>query len=398
MKRLNLLYLAVFLMQYGNSTGWTGIPLVAQFHFNCSFWTLTLVGMSGPVAYTLSCLVQSRMAHHARPFSLMLRGAVAFAAVFALGMLGPFASGAKWLIALGALQAVMASLFWPTMEIVLAEGAGGQALGRRMGYFNIAWSLADAFGAATAGLLYRLWHFAPFAFVPVLTAAAYLVVLRASRLPVDAANGNGQGAADQPVTEQMTLAFRKAGWVANFFGFGVTGVIRSVFAAAAQSVFGMTGPLYGLAVATFNALRTLTFVVLGWWHGWHYRPQALLAVNSLLGVGMAGAVIAAFVPAYLAVPLVFVSLAAAGVGIGMTYTSSIFYSLSAAKVEDTEAHLHEAVLGGGSALFVGASGVITGVTGSVLAPLWMCAGAVALGLVISRRYIRQFTAARKTLE
>jgi len=383
MKRLNLLYASVLLMQLGNTAGVTGLPLVAKYRFDCSFWTLSFIGIAGPLTYSASCLLLTRTLGRVSPFKMMYAGMAAFGAVFTAAL---FVSSPQHLIVFSALQAVSASLFWPMMEVILAEGASGKSLSRRMGLFNINWSVADALGAAIAGVLYRVWPFAPFAFVPacmVLTGVTVTLARRAS----SRSDSNGLPG-DEHAPLDMIARYRKASWVANFFGFGVTGVIRSVFAAAAKDIFKMSGPVYGLVIATFNALRTLTFFALGRHSAWQYRPRLFLAVNSLLGVGMAGTFIAAFLPAALAIPAVFISFAAAGIGVGMTYTSSIFYSVSAHSTEDSKAHLHEAVLGAGAALFTAAAGIVTAATGSALSPLALCVFAVAGGTAFSAAYLR----------
>ena len=395
MSRPKLLYAAVVLMQFGGSTGVTGIALLAQWHFDCPFWALTFIGTAGPLAYAVSCLALSNTLGKVKPFSSMFAGIALFGASFVLAL---WVRSPWHLIFVGALQAATGALFWPMLEILLAEGSSGSALSRRMGFFNICWSSADAVGAALAGILYKIWIFAPFVAVPITMAAVAVLTLFASRRPPEPASNGKASPVSNGATSAQTLQWRKAAWLSNFVGFGVTNVIRSVFAAPALKTFHMSEPAYGFAVATFNALRTLTFVVLGRWSRWHYRPRAFFAVNSLLAFGMGGAFAAAFLPPQFSVPLVFFSFAGAGVGIGMTYTSSIFYSLNTADTSDVKAHFHEAVLGGGGALFTLASGLANAVSGSILSPLPLCVVAVILGMGVSARFTRAARQAGKPLE
>jgi len=402
MRRLNLLYLAAFLMQAGASAGATGAPLMAKIGFGASLWDLAIMGMASTLAYTVGCLAVGVTNARRRPFAMMIAGTAFMAVSYACGL---WATRVSHLVLLFTCSGLGNAAYWPMLETALSEGADGQRLNRRMGLFNVSWSLGDAAGTVAGGALYDVWAKLPFVLLIVTMGFLGAAVLTARRRAVDAneplperfaKNGMHAGGGE------LNARFRNASWVANFIGSGTVNVLRSVFAAPAKDVFGMRGTAFGLVIGTFNAMRTLTFVGLREWPNWHYRTRILMAFNGLLALGMAGVVAAAFLPHGAGVGLVFVSFAAAGVGFGLTYYSSIFYSVNAETPASSKPHLHEAVLGAGGAVAVVAAGIVNQLSAAAaggaasttwntavsLSPLAMCAATVVAGMGASAILIR----------
>jgi hypothetical protein len=256
-----------------------------------------------------------------------------------------------------------------------------------MGVFNISWSLGDAAGTAVGGFFFDIYPMLPFITMGLAVIPVVAVVIAAMRQPEEngAASGEeGEGPADGALND----GFRKGAWTGNFVAAGVTNILRSVFAAPARDVFLMSGSSYGLVVGTFNATRTLTFYVMSRWHSWRYKVRTFLAVNGLLAVGMAAVVAAAYMPHAVGVAVVFISFAAAGIGSGMTYFSSIFYTVDTHTEAETTTPIHEAVLGAGGAIAAIAAGVTNQLVSDPLSPLAMCVVVVAVGMGISARCMR----------
>lgn len=385
MQRLKLLYAAVFLMQFGGSAGVTGLPLQAKVSFGTSFWGLAFIGIAGPLVYTVTCLLVGRAKGRVNRTVLVVSGTAIMAATFALACL---AKNTGHLVLACAGQGIGAGLFWPMIEAAIVEGTAGRAVMKRVGVFNISWSLGDAIGTASAGFLFAVHPALPYVVLVVMMGGVLGCVAAARRLPIGVPNGWAAANGDRPADRQLNAGFRKAAWVGNFVGAGVVNVLRSVFTAPARDVFKMSAPAIGLVIGTFNATRTLTFFVLGRRQGWRYRRAAFLAVNSLIAIGMVSVVAASLLPQGLAIAVVFASFAAAGVGSGMTYFSSIFYTIDRKEAAEATAPMHEAVLGAGGAVAAAAAGLTNQMASSALSPLIMCAAAVAVGMAFSARYIK----------
>ena len=382
MDRRKLVYSAVFLMQFGGSVGMTGLPIAAKFLFDSSLWGLAAIGVSGPLLYTLTCLLVSAAKGRVRPVLLMTTGTCVMAATFALAV---FSTRTWHLVAVCGLQGIGAALFWPMIEAAVAQGSSGRRAARRMARFNIGWSTGDALGTAAAGGLFALRPTLPFEVTILVMAAVLACVLLARSISFDTPQ---QERDDPPAPPSVNAGFRKAAWIGNFVASGVTNVLRSVFAAPAKDIFLMSAPVIGLVIGTFNATRTLTFFALGRWRNWHYRGSAFLAVNSLLALGMLGVVAASYLSPSLASALVFASFAAAGIGSGMTYFSSIFYTIDRAEAVEATAPIHEAVLGAGAPATAAAAGFTGQLASSPLSPLVMCAAVVVAGMAVSAGFIR----------
>jgi len=397
MRRTTILFVAVFLMQFGGSAGGTGLPLMAKFSFDASVWTLALIGMVQSLMYAVSCLAIGSLVGKVRPLNAAMVGAALQGVTFVVAM---FSRNSWDLFFVSAAGGVGQALFWPMIEGVISEGSDGARLNRRIGFFNVSWSAADAGGTAAAGVLFKWSAWLPFATMGVAMASTIVVVRMACRRGVDGLEALPprfeQEALPTEGGKEINGRFRKAAWVGNFIASGATNIVRSIFAAPAKDVFRMSSPMIGLALAMMSILRTVTFAGLREWPGWHYSGRVFMAFNTLLAIGLVGVVAAVFLPTGAAVALVFVSFSAIGVGIGMTYYSSIFYAVDTEAVATATARLHEAILGAGAALAVLVAGgadrfIAAGAQVSpagAATPFALSAAIVAGGMALSGRYIR----------
>ncbi len=395
MRRLSYLYAAAFLMMFGLGCQIAGVPLVAKRAFGANVWQLAALGLVGSVGYTVFCFGMGVLVGRARPLNVSIAGAVLYGAA----MTAAVKAQTLWQLAIAiAVGSLGHALFWPMLEAAIAAGARGRALSRRMGAFNIAWSLGDVFGIIIAGRLYDIDRRLPFLMIGVSAVLMVAALVRAKSARV-VRNGTGtaaEAAADMlEVAPGVNLRFTRAAWVGNFVSSGVMQVIRSVFADAATDIFRMSGTVYGLAIGTVNVCRTLTFVLFRLWRDWHYRAGIYLACAGLLTAGLAGLVVAAFLPHAAGVALVFASFAAVGLSIGTTYYASIFYSVHSEAAAESKTRLHEAVIGAGGAAAIFASGassrLVEAASASLgglaalapLTPFMFCGAAAAAGVVIS---------------
>ena len=413
LRRTTVIYAAMFFMQLGGSVGATGVPLLAKYGYDASLLSLALIGMAAPLTYTLTCLALGPFVSRAKPSAVAASGGLLYAATY---LCAAFAATPLHLALVYLGGGVAQALFWPMAEAVLVEGSNGQRLNRRIGLFNITWSLADALGTVTAGVLYLVWDKLPFVATVVLMAPVAAAMLVAGRRRADGDEPLPSRFEDAAMPEHETREangrFRSGAWLGNFIAAGATAVVRSVFAAPAKDVFFMSSATLGLVLGTFNAARTLTFWLLREWPNWHYKPRIYLAFNSTLAVGTFAVVMAAFLPHHIAMPVVFAAFAASGIGVGMTYYSSIFYAVDGEEVAASTTRLHEAVLGAGGAVAVLVSGVMdkfaVGVTAAVLpalasgplpimSPFVLCTAAVTVGMVGTARRFAGPRAGRNVL-
>ncbi|MHC4714937.1 MAG: MFS transporter [Planctomycetota bacterium] len=304
MRRLNYLYAAAFLMMFGLGCQIAGVPLVAKRVFGANI-----------CGYTVFCLAMGVLVGRARPLTVSIVGA----ALYGVAMTAAVKAQTLWHLAIAiAVGSLGHALFWPMVEAAIAAGARGRVLSLRMGAFNIAWSLGDVFGIIIAGRLYDIDQRLPFVLIGV-SAALIVAALVSAKFARVVRNGEptaAETAADMlEVAPGVNLRFTRAAWVGNFVSSGVMQVIRSVFADAATDIFRMSGTVYGLAIGTVNVCRTLTFVLFWLWRDWHYRAGIYLACASLLTAGLAGLVVAAFLPHTAGLALVLCGAHGSGRGV-----------------------------------------------------------------------------------
>ncbi len=354
-----LLIAAAFMMQFGAAAGTIGIPILAKKLFDASFWGLAMIGMTGTLVYSVVCFVIGGLVKRVDPYRMMMAGTFFFAAAFIFAI---FASAVWHLLLIYVVAGAAAAFFWPMLEAALVHGAQGEAKNKRIGVFNISWSLADALGTAIAGGLYLLWPRLPFLLLILFLSAVFILSLLAGRLAkreqgeYETAEEEKSGPAD--VAPEIRQGFANAAWTGNFVAHGITGILRSVFTAPAVDVFKMSPLGIGLAIGTFNAVRTLTFIFLRQRNDWAYNKKVFSAAHLVLAAGMLLILLAAWIPVNQpSVVMVFVGLSLAAVGCGVIYYSSIYYSVNLSREVASHTRLHEAYLG------AGATGMVMGAGG-----------------------------------
>ncbi len=398
-RQLHYFYAASFLAMFAIAAQVVGVPLVAKRVLGADVWQLALLGVVGSIVYTSVCYGTGLIVGRVKPLNVSIVGAL----IYGVAMTSAAAAQNLWhLAAAMATGAFGNALFWPMLEAAIAQGARGRGLSRRMGAFNIFWSIGDVSGIIIAGALYDVSRYLPFVMIAVASAliVASLVLAKYARVVKNGQPTPAEIAADAlEVTPEVSRGFTRAAWVGCFVSSGVMQVIRNIFADAATDVFRMSGAVYGLAIGTVNVCRTLTFIILRVWRDWHYRPRIYLASAGLLSVGLAGFVIAAFLPHAAGIVLVFISFAMVGLSVGATYYASIFYSVHTEEPAESKTRLHETMIGAGGTAAIFASGASSRLVvwasasaGGIVAlapvmPFVLCALVAAAGVYVSTRFL-----------
>ncbi|KKL98381.1 hypothetical protein LCGC14_1824970, partial [marine sediment metagenome] len=152
-------------------------------------------------------------------------------------------------------------------------------------------------------------------------------------------------------------------------------------------------PLFlGLLMFILSLSRVLTFYGLGRVHRWHYRIFPLVLFQLITAVGL----IIIFIASSL--PLFFLAFVFIGVGLGMTFSSSLFYSINITSQKGPSAAIHEMVLMSGFLLGPLIGGAVAQKF-SLRAPYLAFAAIAVVGIsiqfLIKRRYafLQRVTAA-----
>ena len=336
---------------------------------------LGMLGSFGALSYAVFCLLTGRLSDSWGRRLLASASCVGCGIVW---LIMTQAGSPAQLLCLVPFSGASIALFWPTLQAWLSQvSASPSRLTRNIGDFNVSWTIGLMFGAPVAGLLWGYGQHVPFVF-----AAAIILLLLVFMQTVRGGNRSSNSAGPEPMGEApvdptLTRQFLYLAWIANFAAWFSRGLTNVVFPKLANEL-GMGERLIGMVIATFLAGQLLTFIYLRRQSGWQYRLWPL-------GVALVWAAAGMTVAYFARTPVVFTAgFAMAGMGAGVTYFASLYYSLQGhVGSRGARSGIHEAVLGSG--VFFGplAGGAVANYV-DLHTPFLLAAGVFALtALVIS---------------
>ena len=384
--RRALLYLCALLMDMGAFCGYSMLFLVLKEEMEADLATQGLLALVQLGVYVLLCPIFSRLwgRDGERRRRAAVAGAVGVAAgytciIFSRTVLQVAAS--MWLSAVGA------ALFWPQLETEIGHRASGKLLGRRMGLFNLSWSIGNAPAPFVGGLLYvveprlPLWVAAGGGGLIGLILLLYRHLCRRAgeRLePLPAAEGDREPLRPVPPRiPPMLILFIWLAWVGNFVSYASQVVSRSLFQNLGRSL-DYSAPQIGWLMALLGVTRTAMLLVLQRARWWLYRGRFLLLFQAVL----LGGLVCLGVPGPMF--LAGLGMALVGAGAAMAYTASMFYSVEGAHYGRASTGVHEAVLGSGGAFGLLLAGqAAPAVTGAdPRSPFHACAALTLVSLLV----------------
>jgi len=342
-----VIYLLAFLMNI--TTGLLNLanPLVALERFGADPLMLGVLGTAPALVYALGCASSGLWARRFGSRILITTTCLLLIPVFASIFLVRHLSQ---LLILAAAASACGSIFWPAMIRWLGEPGGGGQLGRRVGNYNIALISGVMAGPLLGGQLIGLDYRWPYLLAGFLALIVLVFLVATHPRP----GRRVPSLRPEPEDESGVVpVFVYLAWTANFAAFFAIGICQSLFPALGK---GLPVPLsdgfLGFLVSLLAGGEVLIFLVLRRSTRWHYcyLPLAaaeLLAVAGLLTLA-AAAGDALFTLGFLAV----------GLAGGMTYFSSIYYSIHRRERAGQRSGFHESFLGLGVALGPIAGGLV----------------------------------------
>lgn len=373
-------YLAAFLADLALGAVLLSMPLFLIYMFGASSLTLGIFGAIGALVYSLGVIVSGRMSDRFNRRTIVLSGCALFMAAYLT--LPFFKSTAQVLIAYILGSSSMA-MFWPVLQSWLSQGLNKHNLMRSLTLFNVSWSAGLMIGFILAGFLFSLDPRLPFALSIVLIACVAALLCRQPLKP--AARGGGGAEKDalsavlpafEPPEEERPAnykAFLYAAWCANFVSWFNVGIMRNLFPKLGTELGFSTG-IIGTLIFAVTLAQTVIFFILGKTHRWHYK-FGLLAMFQIFS--FIGLLIIAFFSNIACFTAAMVLL---GLASGMTYFSSIFYSLYGSADKGKNSGIHESFLGAGG-LFGPLAGGLLAAGFGIRAPYAAAAAVVILAIV-----------------
>ena len=329
----------------------------AAFYFNHSLFhlrdhhgftqldTLWLLAGFGTI-YAICSALSGRFAHRYGYFTSL---AVGFG-----GLMLANGVGCVWqalvgqIVALG-IWSVAVCFTWPTLEALCSEFETPDRLPDRLGLYNVVWSVLQAVGVAAGGIVVTLLGAKALYLVPMAIHGGQLLQLprlRRKRMAYIATHHPGT---DKPPIHPPggPAHFQTLAWIANPLAYMAANVLTASLPTMALRLH-LTQAEAGVWLGVWNWVRSLTFLGLWYWAGWHYRFRLFLTASLAVCGGFLTMMLARSLPVMLAGELGF------GLGIALIYYSSIFYAMDGSDSHGESGGTHEALiglgLGGGPAL------------------------------------------------
>jgi len=241
---------------------------------------------------------------------------------------------------------------WPTFEALTCEGESVATLPRKVGIYNVVWSVAFALGLFLGGTIIDTLTWKSMFIVPACLHFVQILLLRSLGRSVTKPWSELSGApatvsvAPEHADGQLNKAFLRMAWLANPFAYiAMNTVIPLIPQVAANLHLSKAGAGFFCSIWMFA--RTASFFALWKWTRWHYRFGWLLASYALMIASFAAILMWTKFPLLVAAQVVF------GFAVGLIYYSSLFYSMDASDTKGEHGGVHEAVIGAG--IFFGPS-------------------------------------------
>ncbi len=383
------LYFAPFLVEMCMGSITIAVPLMA-ISLGVSSLSLGILGSSSGLAYVSLCLLFGKLSERWHRKNLLVLGSFLYVAA---SLLFSFSSQIYHLYLSMLLLGTAGAMFWPTLEAWIAEKESKRTLMQKMALFNISWSTGFAVGPLVGGILFGMnfklpFYFAFFVGVLVLFVLFYKTPKVGLSSKSETFTGKTLLSGDPPDSFSLYIRISR---MANFILCLCLGMVRYIFPKLATELQ-ISPSFLGLLFFILALSLMLTFYGLGRVHRWHYRIFPLVLFQLIAAVGL----IVIFTTSSL--PLFFLAFVFIGVGLGMTFSSSLFYSINITSQKGPSAAIHEMVLMSGfllGPLIGGAVAQKFSLRAPYLAFAAIAVVGISIQLLIKRRYglLQRVTAA-----
>jgi MFS family permease len=304
------------------------------------------VGAGHGLLYVVAAWLGGRFGQRRGYFTSLRVGFGGMAAALALAAAFPSLIGQ--LLAL-AMWTVAMCFTWPMLEALASEHEAPATLPHRIGLYNVTWAVSAALAYFLGGVLFEMLGRHSLYWLP---GALYLVkfaltfqLQRAHDRWFRQQAAPASGRVVQPavsdssrLTEARSRQFLTLAWVANPFAYMSINTIIAVVPGIATNV-GLGIAEAGMVMSVWFIVRAGVFVVLWFWHGWHYRFRWFITAFLVL--------MGAFIAIMLAreIWVLVVTQLFYGWATGLIYYSSLFYAMDGSETKGEHGGMHEAFLG-----------------------------------------------------
>jgi MFS family permease len=237
------------------------------------------------------------------------------------------------------LLGLVLALFWPPIMGWLSTGYEGPALSKRMGLFNVSWSLALAVSPLIAGYIIQTDPT-----LAVLTAAIFMVIAFISVSVAPKPENNNDRNAPSHLPEQLEAAhplnhtFSSMARLALVTGCITIALFKTQFALLFTENLGFSKLQFGIVTTLFCFVSFICFYVTGKTRSWHHKLIPFIAAQLITAAGLLIIVFAR--------SIFSLSIAAMLIGLGQAfiYSSHQFYCVSGKSKRSGSMAIHELLI------------------------------------------------------
>jgi MFS family permease len=275
----------------------------------------------------------------------------------------------------GAYVLCMAAI-WPSLEAAVLHVPGSLSMPKRLGIYNMIWSSTAALGFFVGGFLFA-WTPSAVVWVPGLLHLGSIGWMALhyrprSRMGAAAMDLPHRGAEEAPERKRL---FTYMSWNANTLAYFMVGAFSALTPFLGERLGVAPSTAIWIACTPLLA-RAVSFLVFWLWESWHYHMAWSLAALWLAPCGLA---LLFFGPS---VPLVLTGAVAFGLAVGLSYYTSIYYTLDFNTNKGEGGGRHESLIGMGMLVGPLAGALAAAATGSARqAQFWVLLLAVLLSLL-----------------
>lgn len=316
-----------------------------------------------------------------------------FAGLVACMVAGSLVTSAAALLAVMVAYTMALLLIWPALEALATADVPPDRVPHMVGLYNLTWSASAAIAYFTGGPLYDwLGAWLIFTVPAVLFLVQFgFVFWLARRVVTGPARPDVAEAVVAPIAPPVELrahperapTFLRLAWLANPLSYVAIYTLLAVMPGIAGAL-GLTPTQVGVFCSIWFFARLVSFTILWRWPGWHYRFGLLAGGYVLLVMGFLAILIAPNLVVLVIGQVVF------GASAGLTYYSSLFYSMDLSEAKAEHGGLHEAAIGIGIC-----AGPAVGTLSLQLFPAWPHAGALAVTAVLVGGLVAMLTVWRR---
>jgi len=299
------------------------VPIYA-YRLGASPFLIGAIGASGGIAYSFMPVVFGKISDRLVRSALI---SVAMASYGFVGVLYALCADPQGLIFIKVVEGVSLALFWPTLEALVADTAGDEAVEEALTKYNLSWGTATIIGPMVGGLLISGYTVkTPFYFSSAVSfSISVLAMFLIDKTPAKQriTKFSTEKHSTKPRSTDLPIRDRNAVLTAlmSIFLFAfVIGILTSLFPAFATEL-GIPAHEIGLIMLAFGLTRTIVFS----------QAMRIEARFKKAGMFLSSSIIF-FISSLLttegSTTLLFtVAFAAFGVGAGASYSASLSFVL-----------------------------------------------------------------------